>query len=53
MSLFIGLLAFNAPELQDAAKLGVLLGSALSGLAGWLVLRSAPAPRAAPAPAHA
>jgi NhaA family Na+:H+ antiporter len=53
MSLFIGLLAFDAPELQDAAKLGVLLGSALSGLAGWLVLRSAPAPRAAAVPAHA
>jgi NhaA family Na+:H+ antiporter len=53
MSLFIGLLAFDNPELQDAAKLGVLLGSALSGLAGWLVLRSAPAPRVAPAPAHA
>ena len=53
MSLFIGLLAFDNPELQDAAKLGVLLGSLLSGLAGWLVLRSAPVPRPAPVPAVA
>jgi Na+:H+ antiporter, NhaA family len=35
MSLFIGLLAFpTSPELQDATKLGVLLGSALSALIG-------------------
>lgn len=42
MSLFIGLLAFDAPHLQDATKLGVLLGSTLSALGGWLLLRSAP-----------
>jgi NhaA family Na+:H+ antiporter len=39
MSLFIGLLAFPSVEQQDAAKLGVLTGSVLSGLAGYLVLR--------------
>jgi NhaA family Na+:H+ antiporter len=40
MSLFIGLLAFpTSPELQDATKLGVLLGSALSALAGAALLR--------------
>jgi len=42
MSLFIGLLAFNRPELQDATKLGVLAGSTLSALLGALVLRIAP-----------
>jgi NhaA family Na+:H+ antiporter len=43
MSLFIGLLAFpEAPELQDAVKLGVLLGSISSAIAGALVLALAP-----------
>jgi Na+:H+ antiporter, NhaA family len=39
MSLFIGLLAFpTSPELQDATKLGVLLGSALSAVIGAALL---------------
>ena len=39
MSLFIGLLAFpNAPALQDAVKVGVLLGSLTSAVGGALVL---------------
>ncbi len=43
MSLFIGLLAFGASEaLQDQTKVGVLLGSLLSAIVGWLVLRFAP-----------
>lgn len=42
MSLFIGLLAFpTSLELQDATKLGVLLGSGLSALAGAALLRLA------------
>ena len=39
MSLFIGGLAFATPALQDATKLGVLAGSILSAIAGWLVLK--------------
>jgi len=43
MSLFIGALAFpGQPELGDATKIGVLMGSALSAIAGYLVLRIAP-----------
>jgi NhaA family Na+:H+ antiporter len=43
MSLFIGALAFpDRPELGDATKIGVLLGSALSALAGYLLLSVAP-----------
>ncbi|MFT8246967.1 Na+/H+ antiporter NhaA [Roseomonas sp. BN140053] len=49
MSLFIGMLAFaNAPVLQDEVKIGILGGSLLAGLLGWLVLRFAP--RDVPAP---
>ena len=48
MSLFIGLLAFaNAPALQDATKLGVLLGSVTSAVCGALLLRWRSAPTAA------
>ncbi len=45
MSLFIGQLAFpgNAALIEEA-KLGVLMGSLLSALAGYAVLRSAPEP---------
>lgn len=43
MSLFIGGLAFPGDALLiEEAKIGVLLGSAISGLAGFLVLRFAP-----------
>ena len=39
MSLFIGLLAFpSSPVLQEAVKIGVLLGSIVSGIAGAIVL---------------
>lgn len=42
MSLFIGLLAFADPHLQDEAKLGVLAGSILSAVIGWLIIRFSP-----------
>ncbi len=43
MSLFIGALAFpGQPLLIEEAKIGVLLGSLVSALAGFLVLRLAP-----------
>lgn len=47
MSLFIGGLAFNDPALQDEVKIGVLVGSLLSAILGFLVLRFAPPPREA------
>jgi NhaA family Na+:H+ antiporter len=44
MSLFIGGLAFPArPLLIEEAKIGILLGSIVSAVAGYLVLRFAPA----------
>mgnify|MGYP001380077539 CR=1 FL=1 len=44
MSLFIGGLAFADPLLMDAVKIGVLGGSLLSALSGFLVLRLADRP---------
>ena len=49
MSLFIGGLAFPGNEaLVDAVKIGVLAGSVLSALAGFMVLRFAPPPSTSP-----
>jgi NhaA family Na+:H+ antiporter len=42
MSLFIAALAFPAhPDLAEAAKLGIVAGSLLSALLGYVVLRLA------------
>lgn len=39
MSLFIGSLAFSTPELLDFAKIGIIAGSVLSGIVGYIILR--------------
>lgn len=44
MSLFIGTLAFADPEHAAAVRLGVLSGSTLSALAGYVILRMASHP---------
>ena len=41
MSLFIGSLAFGAADEINAVRLGVVLGSVLSGLFGYVLLKSA------------
>lgn len=40
VSLFVGELAFSGTPLSEAATTGVLVSSFVSGLVGWLVLRS-------------
>lgn len=39
MSLFIGLLAFDDPAMQDRVKFGILAGSLIAGLAGYIILK--------------
>ena len=40
MSLFIAGLAFNKPELLDLSKIGILTGSILSGIIGFMFLKT-------------
>ena len=49
MSLFIGLLAFDDPAVQDHVKIGILLGSVASGLLGAICLATFGRRVAAPA----
>lgn len=42
MSIFIGLLSFPSELLQTETKLGVLIGSGLSAIVGWSLLRVLP-----------
>lgn len=44
MSLFIGTLAFEGPEYASAVRVGVLSGSFVCGLLGYIVMRYGPAP---------
>jgi NhaA family Na+:H+ antiporter len=49
VALFVANLAFpGQPELLTEAKLGILLGSLLSAVAGYLLLRLGPGPKVAP-----
>ncbi|MCB1556376.1 MAG: Na+/H+ antiporter NhaA [Alphaproteobacteria bacterium] len=55
MSLFIGALSYTDPAMQTAVRVGVLLGSLLSAVVGYLVLlwsvrRKGPRPRIEKAP---
>jgi NhaA family Na+:H+ antiporter len=43
VSLFVTELAFGDPGLAAAAKVGILVGSIVAGLVGFLLLRRAPA----------
>ena len=47
VSLFITELAFTGAELSDRAKIGIFAGSAIAGIAGYLLLRSSPTPQEA------
>jgi NhaA family Na+:H+ antiporter len=40
MSLFIGSLAFSDPQIVETVKVGILTGSGLSAVVGWLLLRA-------------
>ncbi len=53
MSLFIGSLSFNDPELMNAVRLGVLGGSAVSAILGYAVLMLATRPETVGEPAAA
>ncbi len=41
MSLFVSSLAFENEELQQAAKIGILIASLIASLCGYLIMRSA------------
>jgi NhaA family Na+:H+ antiporter len=46
MSLFVASLAFGQGPLMDSAKVGILAGSVLAGIVGWILLRVEPPPGA-------
>lgn len=48
MSLFIGGLSFDSPDMMNQVRLGVLTGSLVSGVMGFIILKLAPAESAEP-----
>lgn len=46
MSIFIATLAFDDPALQDQAKIGIFVGSIISGIAGFFLLKYSLRPKA-------
>jgi NhaA family Na+:H+ antiporter len=44
VALFVTSISFTDPALADSAKIGILLGSAVAGTAGYLFLRAIPEP---------
>jgi len=51
MSLFVGGLAFGEGEMLDAAKLGILAASAIAGIVGWWIVKTARPARQTAGPA--
>lgn len=45
VALFVTSLSFDSAATTDTAKVGILVGSTIAGVAGFLLLRTAPAPR--------
>jgi NhaA family Na+:H+ antiporter len=50
VALFVTSISLEDPALADSAKVGILLGSLVAGVAGFLVLRAIPSRDAAPVP---
>jgi Na+:H+ antiporter, NhaA family len=44
VALFVTSLSFTDPALTDSAKVGILAGSLIAGLAGYAILRTSPSP---------
>ncbi|HET7720538.1 MAG TPA: Na+/H+ antiporter NhaA [Acidimicrobiales bacterium] len=49
VALFVTSISLTDPAVADAAKIGILLGSAVSGIAGYLFLKAIPLPEDEPA----
>jgi NhaA family Na+:H+ antiporter len=48
VALFVTSISFTDPVLADSAKIGILIGSAVAGIAGYLFLRAIPVPDVEP-----